>query len=54
MTSGRFITADDVTNVTSVAVLGTKVVENLFGSATANPIGEVIRINRQNYEVVGV
>ena len=43
-----------MTNVATVAMLGTKAVENLFGSATANPIGEIIRINRQNYEVVGV
>ena len=28
--------------------------ENLFGSATVNPSAETIRINRQNYEVIGV
>ena len=37
-----------------VAVLGTTVVEDLFGSASVNPVGQTIRINRQNYEVIGV
>ena len=36
------------------SVLGQTVVKNLFGSTRANPIGETIRINRQNYEVIGV
>ena len=51
---GRFITAEDDSNVAMVAILGQKTVETLFGSATANPIGETIRINRQSYEVIGV
>ncbi len=37
-----------------VAVLGVDAVEDLFGSATVNPVGEIIRINRQNYTVIGV
>jgi len=51
---GRFITAEDNDNLAMVVVLGPTTVKNLFGSAEANPIGEVVRINRQNYEVVGV
>jgi len=51
---GRFISEEDNTNLTMVALLGQKALETLFGSTTANPIGEVIRINRQNYEVIGV
>jgi putative ABC transport system permease protein len=51
---GRFISAEDDTNVAMVAILGQKTLETLFGSAQANPIGEVVRINRQNYEVIGV
>jgi len=51
---GRFITAEDNDNLAMVVVLGPTTVKNLFGSADANPIGEVVRINRQNYEVVGV
>ena len=51
---GRFITAEDDDNVAAVVVLGPTVVENLFGSSTVNAVGETIRINRQNYEVIGV
>jgi putative ABC transport system permease protein len=51
---GRFITAEDNDNLAMVVVLGQTVVENLFGSTLINPVGEVVRINRQNYEVVGV
>ena len=54
VTFGRFISADDNDNLAMVVVLGPTTVENLFGSTTANPIGETVRINRQNYEVVGV
>ncbi|WP_423223247.1 ABC transporter permease [Candidatus Amarolinea aalborgensis] len=51
---GRFISADDNTNLAMVVILGQTVVENLFGSTLVNPVGEVVRINRQPYEVVGV
>lgn len=54
LASGRFITDEDNTNLAAVVVLGQTAVEDLFGSALANPIGQTIRINRQNYEVVGV
>jgi putative ABC transport system permease protein len=51
---GRFITVEDNDNLAMVVVLGPTTVKNLFGSTEANPIGEVVRINRQNYQVVGV
>jgi putative ABC transport system permease protein len=51
---GRFIAEEDNDNLAMVAVIGPQVVTDLFGSAAVNPIGETIRINRQNYEVVGV
>jgi len=51
---GRFITSEDEDNLAMVVVLGPTTVKNLFGSTQANPIGETVRINRQNYEVVGV
>jgi putative ABC transport system permease protein len=51
---GRFVTADDNNNTAMVALLGQRTLETLFGSTAANPIGETIRINRQNYEVIGV
>ena len=51
---GRFITAEDDSNTAMVVLLGSTVVENLFGSTSVNPVGETIRISRQNYTVVGV
>ncbi len=54
VSQGRFVTADDNSNTAMVAVLGTRTVETLFGSTAANAVGETIRINRQNYEVIGV
>jgi len=51
---GRFITAEDNENLAMVVVLGPSLVEELFGSEQANPVGETVRINRQNYKVVGV
>ncbi len=54
MATGRFISAEDSDAMAMVAVLGVDAVEDLFGSATVNPVGEIIRINRQNYTVIGV
>ena len=51
---GRFITTADNENVAMVVVLGPSMVEELFGSETVNPVGETVRINRQNYAVIGV
>ncbi|MFZ1240665.1 MAG: ABC transporter permease [Anaerolineae bacterium] len=51
---GRFVSAQDTSNLALVVVLGQTVVEDLFGSALVNPVGEVVRINRQPYEVIGV
>lgn len=52
--SGRFITDSDYDSKSHVAVLGPTVVEDLFGSSSYNPIGETVRINGQNFTVVGV
>ena len=54
VTRGRFLTQEDNDNVAMVVVLGTSVVEDLFGNSEVNAIGETVRINRQNYEVIGV
>jgi putative ABC transport system permease protein len=54
LTLGRFVTAADNDNLAMVVVLGPGMVEDLFGSETVNPVGETIRINRQNYKVIGV
>jgi putative ABC transport system permease protein len=54
MARGRFLTAAENESLAMVVVLGPGVVDDLFGSELANPIGETVRINRQNYRVVGV
>lgn len=49
---GRFFTEDENKKRTRVVLLGATVVRNLFGSE--NPIGEMIRINRVSFQVIGV
>lgn len=51
---GRFLTAKDNQDIGMVVVLGQTVISNLFGDARVNPIGETVRLNRENYTVVGV
>jgi len=51
---GRFIQSTDVDSMAKVAVLGATTAEDLFGSAVRNPIGKTIKINRQNYKVIGI
>jgi putative ABC transport system permease protein len=50
--AGSFITSEDERDHNRVAVLGTTVVANLFGSA--NPIGQTVRFNGINFLVEGV
>ncbi len=49
---GRFFSANENRMRTRVAVLGTTVVKELFGMQS--PIGENIKINRVNFQVIGV
>jgi putative ABC transport system permease protein len=51
---GSFVTDDDVANATRVAVLGTTMVERLFGEKDFDAIGQTIRINDRQFTVVGV
>jgi len=51
---GRFIDDLDNTNQAKVAVLGNSVVEDLFGETLIDPLGKMVKINRQNYQVVGL
>jgi putative ABC transport system permease protein len=51
---GRFIDPQDVESLAKVCTLGTTVVEDLFGSGYLDPVGKTVKINRQNYQVVGV
>lgn len=50
--AGTFISAEDIASRNRVAVIGTTVATNLFG--TANPVGQNIRINNSPYKVIGV
>jgi putative ABC transport system permease protein len=49
---GAYFTEEDVKAATKVAVLGTTVVENLFGDS--NPLGQVIRLKDAPFRVIGV
>ena len=50
--TGSFITQNDLNTRNRVAVIGTTVAENLFGSS--NPVGQTIRIHTSPYKVIGV
>lgn len=50
---GRFISKDDVAKRNRVCLLGLTVIKNLFGN-NGNPLGEYIKINRVNFQVIGV
>lgn len=50
---GRFIDAVDVKTRARVVALGASVVADLFGT-TVDPLGKMVKINRQNYLVIGV
>jgi putative ABC transport system permease protein len=50
--SGRAFTGQDVKSATKVCLLGQTVVDNLFGGQ--NPVGQVVRINKVPFTVVGV
>ncbi|MBW4464464.1 MAG: ABC transporter permease [Pegethrix bostrychoides GSE-TBD4-15B] len=49
---GLFFTQADLDSARSVAVLGAKVRDQLFGNR--DPVGEVIRIQQKSYQVIGV
>jgi macrolide transport system ATP-binding/permease protein len=49
---GRFFSSEENTMRSRVALLGTTVVRELFGDQS--PIGEMIKINRVNFQVIGV
>jgi len=52
LSSGRSFTQQDVRSATKVCLLGQTVVDNLFGDM--DPIGQVIRIKKIPFAVVGV
>lgn len=50
--SGRFFTEDELSSKAKVAVLGSSIAEELFG--TENPVGQSIRIGSTRVSVIGV
>ncbi len=52
VSTGSFITQNDLNTRNRVAVIGTTVAENLFG--TTNPVGKTIRVHNSPYKIVGV
>ena len=50
--TGDFISDANVTTRATVVVLGSQIAQTLFD--TADPIGQLIRINGQNFRVIGV
>ncbi|MHB8468104.1 MAG: ABC transporter permease [Acidimicrobiales bacterium] len=54
LTSGRFITQSDSDSHANVVVLGTTVITNLFGSASADVVGTNIKFGATTLQVIGV
>jgi len=52
LSSGNWFTKNDVDGMSQVAVLGSKVKDDLFGAQ--NPIGQLIKIKEVNFRVIGV
>ncbi len=52
LASGEFISAANVTANSAVAVLGSEIATTLFD--TADPVGQTVRVNAQNFRVIGV
>lgn len=52
ISSGRFFSEEENESLAKVAVLGSGIAETLFGEN--NPLGQSVKIKRQNYKVVGV
>lgn len=49
---GRFFTEDETKMREKVAIIGTTVASEIFG--TRNPLGEVVKLNRVSFRIVGV
>jgi macrolide transport system ATP-binding/permease protein len=52
--SGRFFTENENKDKQRVALLGKTVIKEIYGSPNFNPIGEFIKINRIDFQVIGV
>lgn len=49
---GRWFTKEEIASREKVAIVGTTIVDKLFGNR--NPIGETIKVNRVNFKVIGI
>ncbi|MDR1941817.1 MAG: ABC transporter permease [Endomicrobium sp.] len=52
--SGRFFTELENSNKQRVALLGKTVIKEIWGDSTFNPIGEYVKINRIDFQIIGV
>lgn len=50
---GSFISQQNITSQSKVAVLGSATRDDLFGEGT-NPVGNIVRINGINFKIIGV
>lgn len=51
---GQFINDDQLDRHARVIVLGEAAVEDLYGLASVNPVGDTIRLNNQAFTIIGV
>ena len=51
---GRFLNAMDLTNRDRVVILSASMAEDLFSGSLLDPLGQMIKINRESYQVVGI
>lgn len=51
--AGRFFSEDEVQKRARVALIGLSVMKQLFGE-DANPIGEMIKINKVSFQIIGI
>ena len=54
MGKGRFLSPMDVVIRDRVVVLSASMAEDLFSGFLIDPLGQMIKINRENYQVIGV
>jgi macrolide transport system ATP-binding/permease protein len=50
--TGRWFTREEIAARDKIAIVGLTVAEKLFGNA--NPVGEIIKLNRINFKVIGI
>ncbi|AKL98511.1 ABC transporter permease [Endomicrobium proavitum] len=52
--SGRFFTEAENLERQRVAVVGKTIIKQIWGAADVNPIGEYVKINRIDFQIIGV